>query len=89
MQLQAVSTALQLGLFAYSSSVTAFLGPHHGWWGGQLTGPGGLLKYSWLAGLCCAGAKSAVKLGNALEPIRVGTKFETQRDMLGLKLAMT
>lgn len=39
--------------------------------------------------MCCAGAKSAVKLGNALEPIRVGTKFETQRDMLGLKLAMT
>ena len=36
-----------------------------------------------------AGTKSAVKLGNALEPIRVGTKFETQRDMLGMKVAMT
>ena len=37
----------------------------------------------------CAGTKSVVKLGNALDPVRVGTKFETQRDMLGLKLAMT
>lgn len=30
-----------------------------------------------------------MKLGNALDPIRVGTKFETQRDMLGLKVDMT
>lgn len=36
----------------------------------------------------CAGTKSAVKLGSGLDPIRVGTKFETQRDMLGLKLPM-
>jgi hypothetical protein len=36
----------------------------------------------------CAGTRSAVKLGNALEPIRVGTKFETERDMLGLKVSM-
>jgi hypothetical protein len=35
------------------------------------------------------GTKSAVKLGNGTEPIRVGAKFEVQRDMLGLKLPMT
>lgn len=42
--------ALQLGIFGHSSSSNAFVGPHHGLWGGQLTGPGGLLKYSSLAG---------------------------------------
>jgi hypothetical protein len=36
-----------------------------------------------------AGTKSAVKIGNGLEPIRVGSKFETLREMLGLKLPMT
>uniref|UniRef100_A0A383VCQ7 J domain-containing protein n=1 Tax=Tetradesmus obliquus TaxID=3088 RepID=A0A383VCQ7_TETOB len=35
------------------------------------------------------GTKSAVKIGNGLEPIRVGSKFETLREMLGLKLPMT
>lgn len=35
-----------------------------------------------------AGTKSAVKLGNGQEPIRVGSKFELQREMLGLKLPM-
>ena len=35
-----------------------------------------------------AGTKKAVKIGNGYDPIKVGAKFEVERDLLGMKLPM-
>eukprot|EP00775_Hariotina_reticulata_P002272 gene2272-2584_t len=34
------------------------------------------------------GTKKAVKIGNGYDPIKVGAKFEVERDLLGMKLPM-